>query len=250
MGNYLQNFFTKSLFTGAAAADPWGGWWTIFYWCNWLAWAPVSGMFLGRISYGHTIRKALVVVFLLPALFDMIWMLIFGAATIHLQMNGMDIAAALAKGAEYTVYAVFSNYPLAWLTIPVFVIAMFLSFVTGADAYTTTLGGMSLDGLNPEDPEPPISLKVFWGVLMGTVSWIMISFAGGITGVKMLSNLGGGPALILELLMMVCLIKVAARPKFYDTFKEDYNEDGEPLKSISQPAAHAKKKEVKESAVA
>jgi choline-glycine betaine transporter len=59
--NHIQTFFTKASFTGAAAGDPWAGGWTIFYWCNWLAWAPVSGMFLGRISYGHTIRKALVV---------------------------------------------------------------------------------------------------------------------------------------------------------------------------------------------
>ncbi len=244
-GDYMKNFFTKSLFTGAAANDPWGGWWTIFYWCNWLAWAPISGMFLGRISYGQTIRKALVVTFLLPALFDIVWMMIFGGAALQLELAGAGIAEAMKQGTEFAVYAFFSQYPLAMLTIPVFVLAMFLSFATGADAYTTTLGGMSMEGLTQEDPEPPMLMKVFWGAIIGTVSWIMISFAGGINGVKMLSNLGGGPALILELLMTVCLVKVAANPKHYDVFKEDYTADGTPIKSVTQPAMTSKHKQEK-----
>ena len=246
-GDYLSKFFIKSLFTGAAAGDLWSGWWTIFYWCNWLAWAPVSGMFLGRISYGRTIRQVLTTVFIWPAIFDMIWMLIFGAATIHLQMSGVDLTAAMAKGAEYTVYAVYQAYPLAWLTIPVFVGAMFLSFVTGADAYTTTLGGMSMSGLDPVNPDPPIRMKIFWGFLMGTVAWVMISLGGGtagINGVKMLSNLGGGPALLLELGMLACLCKVAANPSKYDLFKEDYDADGVPLKSVTKPVSHQPQEQI------
>ncbi|MDP5008104.1 MAG: BCCT family transporter, partial [Glaciimonas sp.] len=41
--------------------------------------------------------------------------------------------------------------------------------------------------------------KIIWGVLIGVVSWIMTSFAGGIDGVKMMSTLGGLPALLIIL---------------------------------------------------
>lgn len=233
--NHLQTFFQKAAFTGAAANDPWAGWWTIFYWCNWLAWAPISGIFLGRISYGQTVRKMLLVVFILPALFDILWMIIFGGAAIKMEMDGFKLSELLAAGPEYSVYALLEKYPLAQITIPVFVFCMFLSYVTGSDAYTTTLGGMSSTGISPTSPEPSAKLKIFWGAIIGIVSWMMIT-SSGIDGVKILSNLGGGPALILELLICIALLKVALNPKKYDTYKNDYTEDGTPIKSVTKKA--------------
>ena len=233
--NHLQTFFAKASFTGAAAGDPWAGWWTIFYWCNWLAWAPVSGMFLGKISYGHTIRKALTVQFILPALFDILWMVIFGGAAIYSELHGGRLMEAMARGTEFSVYAFLEQYPFPLSTTTIFVFCMFLSYVTGSDAYTTTLGGMSTTGISPADPEPGMGIKVFWGAIIGTVTYVMISSAG-VDGIKMLSNLGGGPALILELIMCYSLVKVALNPSHYDTFKNDYHADGSPIKSKTKQA--------------
>ena len=42
-------------------------------------------------------------------------------------------------------------------------------------------------------------MKVTWGVIVGIVAWVMVSFVG-IDGVKMLSNLGGLPALFIVLI--------------------------------------------------
>lgn len=99
LANHLATFFPKAMFTGAAANDSWAGAWTIFYWCNWLSWAPIFGMFLGRISYGHTIRKALTVQFLLPVLFNFVWIGIFASAAIKLDIdtNGA-LTGKLEKG--------------------------------------------------------------------------------------------------------------------------------------------------------
>ncbi|NMD71558.1 BCCT family transporter [Bacillus sp. DNRA2] len=231
--NHLDTFFEKAAFTGAAAGDPWAGSWTIFYWCNWLAWAPISGMFLGRISYGHTIRKALFIQFVLPALFEIIWMVIFGGAAINMQLSGGGLMEAMSAGPEFAVYALLEKYPIAIFTIPVFVFCMFLSYVTGSDAFTTTLGGLSTTGISPDDPEPSMLMKIFWGIVIGTVTWVMITSAG-VDGIKMLSNLGGGPALILELLICVSLLKVASKPKVYDYRKHDYTDDGIPIKSVTK----------------
>lgn len=56
-------------------------------------------MFLGRISYGHTIRKALTVQFLLPVLFNFVWIGIFASAAIKLDIdtNGA-LTGKLEKG--------------------------------------------------------------------------------------------------------------------------------------------------------
>ncbi|MDA8229383.1 MAG: BCCT family transporter [Desulfitobacterium hafniense] len=228
--NYLTYFFQKSLFTGAAAGDQWPQWWTVFYWAVWLAWAPISGVFLGRISYGYSVRSVLLLNLFLAALFSVIWMTIFSGAAIHLELvEKLGLAAVMAKnGTEGVVYLFLSKFPLAVIVIPVFVFTSFLSYVTGADAMTSAMGGMSTAGISPESPEPSPVMKIIWGTILGAVAWVMISFAG-IDGIKMISNLGGFPALFLELAMTVALVMVALNPKKYDTFKEDYAEDGTPL---------------------
>ena len=89
----------------------------------------------------------------------------------------------------------------------IFIFTAFLSYVTAADSNTEALGGISSTGISPDSPTPPLLVKLVWGITIGTISWIMISFAG-IDGVKMLSNLGGFPALFLILLINFALIKV------------------------------------------
>lgn len=228
--NYLGHFFEKSLFTGAAAGDKWPQWWTIFYWANWLAWAPVTGLFLGRISYGYSVRQFLMVNLITPAIFSILWMTVFSGTAIHMEIvQHLGLAEIMsAKGPEAAVYFFLSKFPLAGAIIPVFIFTAFLSYVTGADAMTSAMGGMSSTGISPESPEPKLFMKILWGAILGTVAWVMISFAG-IDGVKMISNLGGFPALLLELGMAVGLIMVARNPKKYDTFKEDYAVDGTPI---------------------
>jgi choline-glycine betaine transporter len=237
--NSVANFFPKAAFTGAAAGDAWAGGWTIFYWCNWLSWAPVSGMFLGRIAYGHTVRKALTVQFLLPAIFDILWVGVFASAAIKIEKdNPGALSGALKKGTEYVQYAFFDHFPMALLLIPIFVVVVFLSYVTGSDAYTTTLGGLSTAGISAESPEPSRWQKIFWGVLLGIVAWVLLAATNGTDGIKMLSNLGGVPALFLTVLMAFSLVKVASNPSKYDVRKEDYDDQGKPIPSMAQKATN------------
>jgi glycine betaine transporter len=201
----------------------------MFYWANWLAWAPITGLFLGRISYGYKVKDLIMTNFLLPSVFSLIWMSIFGGGAIFSQLNGVPMAdAVMQKGPEAAVYLFFSKYPLGFIIIPIFIFTAFLSYVTGADAMTSSMGGMSTTGISPESPEPSMTMKIFWGVLLCIASWVMLSFAG-IDGIKMLSNLGGFPSMFLELAMAYCIILVARNPKKFDSFKEDYSKDGKPL---------------------
>ena len=66
------------------------------------------------------------------------------------------------------------------------------------------------------------------------MTWILISFAG-IDGIKAASNLGGFPTMFLMIIMIVGLLKICKNPSKYDTFKEDYTEDGRPIESERLP---------------
>jgi choline-glycine betaine transporter len=68
-GVYISDFFKISLWTSTAWADGWSTHWPVFYWCVWLAWMPISAVFLGRIARGYTVRETLNVVFIIPSVF-------------------------------------------------------------------------------------------------------------------------------------------------------------------------------------
>ena len=215
-GNYITNFFEKSLFTGAASGDQWPQWWTVFYWANWFAWAAITALFLGRIAYGYSVRTFIVVNFVIPSLFGGLWMAIFGGTTIHRLITDTKIADIFtAEGPETALYAILADVPLSAIVIPFYLFIVFLSFVTAADSNISAMGGISSSGITPDSPEPSIVIKVIWGVAIAVIAWMMISFAK-IDGIKMLSNLGGLPAMILCVLIAISLLKVASNPKKYD----------------------------------
>jgi glycine betaine transporter len=87
--------------------------------------------------------------------------------------------------------------------------------VTSADSNTTAMASLSSKGVTLEQPEAKTWLKVVWGTLVGTVSWVMISFAD-VEGVKILSNLGGFPAACLLLVVVIALFRVSLRPDHYN----------------------------------
>lgn len=201
-GAYLDNFFTRSLFTGAAGDDQWPYWWSIFYWAVWFAWAPVSALFLGRISRGYTVREFLRVNLLYPALFACVWVAIFSGTAIYLQVHGdVDLHGTLnSQGVEHVLFQLFGELPWSSLWIPMLLFIAYISYVTAADSNTDAIGNLCTRGLTADsDMNAGVWMKVLWGSIVGVLAWIMTSFVG-IDGVKMLSNLGGLPAMLVILL--------------------------------------------------
>ncbi len=203
--DYVAHFIPRSL--GIGMDKSWEGSWTVFYWANWLAWAPVSAVFLGRISVGYTVREFIHFNLLLPALFGALWMLVFSGNALYFDSRGEGMFATLqADGPEQVVYALFEHLPFPFVLGAVFLGTAFLSYVSGADANATAMGGLSAKGISPDHPEPAAWLKVAWGVLVGFTAWVMVSQAG-VDGIKMASNLGGFPALLFLLGVAVGLLR-------------------------------------------
>jgi glycine betaine transporter len=214
-GDYLQHFFERSLYTGASANDNWANSWTIFYWANWLAWTPITALFLGRLAVGYTVKDFIRINLLYPSLFSCFWMMIFSGSAIYYDFiaeNGSLNAVLQAGGAENVIYALFAKLPFTTVISGIFLFIAFLSYVTAADSNTTAMGGISATGISPSNPEPPLWIKIAWGATVGIIAWVMVAFAG-IDGIKMASNLGGFPALFLILAVAFSLIKLAQQHK-------------------------------------
>lgn len=72
IGHYFKDFIQISLFTGAFGSKEWVQNWPGFYWCNWLAWMPITAVFMGKISKGFSFKQVIRAIVLVPAAFSMI----------------------------------------------------------------------------------------------------------------------------------------------------------------------------------
>lgn len=205
--DFLSGFVRRGLLLDFKPGDAWPIDWTLFYWCNWLAWAPVTAVFLGRISRGYTVRQMLLFTWIFPSLFVTVWMGVLGGTSVAFDADGSLSKLLSEQGPEAVSYAIFAALPAAGLVIPLFLAGVFISYVTAADSNTLAMAGLCSTGISPDSPEPPLSLKLTWGAVVGAVSLVMICGAG-IEGVKTLSNLGGVPALGFEMLCALALLKL------------------------------------------
>lgn len=221
-GGFLDNLFSKALFTGASAGDTWASGWTMFYWSNWMAWAPVSAVFLARIAYGYKIREVVTMNFVIPAIFSTLWMTILSGTAINFQMTGrVDIISIMnEQGSGAAAYAVLGALPLSEIIIAIYLVAVIISFITATDSTTNAMASICTVGIHGGRQEAPLLIKIVWGVIVGAVS-LVFTTALGLDGIKMMSYLGGFPALFLGFFSLISLMRMLIRPRQFDLYSKE-----------------------------
>ena len=209
--DYVIHFIPRSLSLGNEIDDAWRNGWTTFYFANWMAWAPISTLFLGFLSVGYRVRTFIHFNLIFPSLFSLLWMTIISGTTMSIDLSfgeAFPLNQVMAEeGVQGVIFGLLNYLPWEGVASVVFLFATFLSFVTAADSNTTAMSNISNHGISPENPESPLATKIIWGVLIGGISFVMVSLSG-IDGVKMLSNLGGFPALWLFMFVGLSLGKL------------------------------------------
>ncbi|MET3576386.1 BCCT family transporter [Bhargavaea ullalensis] len=201
IGSYIQNLPRMSFRSAPLNSEQrdWINGWTIFYWAWWLSWSPFVGIFIARVSRGRTIRQFLVGVLILPALLSFFWFSVFGSTAIDVQQKGADLTGLLT---EETLFAVFHQLPLTWVTSIVALILIATFFITSADSATFVLGMQTTHG----SLTPPAGVKLTWGVLQAVIAVILL-YANGLTALQNSLIIAALPFSFVILLMMVSLYK-------------------------------------------
>ncbi|AJA08380.1 BCCT transporter [Sphingopyxis fribergensis] len=210
MGNYSATFLPRSL--GLDVDGDWHRQWTIFNWANWFAWAPVTALFLGRLAVGYSVRSFILFNLLLPSLFGAAWMIVIAGTTIIIDQNsgGSLYAILTSVGPDPLLYSLFSKLGGGTPVLVLLIAAIFLSYVTAADSNVSAMSSLSTHGISPETPEAPLSVKIVWGGTIGLVATILVA-SSGIDGIRMMSVLGGFPALFVILGAALSLTVMAVR---------------------------------------
>ncbi len=125
-------------------------------------------------------------------------------------------------GVSNVIFYLINELTLGSILVVVFLLTVFLSFVTAADSNTDAMSNLSTEDFSSTETDAPKSIKIIWGVFIGVLAWVMVSFstggkANGLEGVKVLSNIGGIFALFI-------LIGVAVNMVIY-LFKNRTNEE-------------------------
>ncbi|NLD04899.1 MAG: BCCT transporter [Synergistaceae bacterium] len=188
--------------------------WTLFDWAFWVGYAPVTGIFLAMLSYGRTVREYMVVNWILPSVFGIIWFSVWGGSAIHMQMTGgADLVGAInSGGAIMALWEFLKNLPfgLGVIVVPINILVILASFITCADATLVNIGSMCVRNV-PIGTEPPAKIKVLWGVSIGIVAIIMAAYGGGaqgVDGVKALAAAAGFVVLFIFAIQVIAFIKV------------------------------------------
>ena len=205
---YVRTFPQRSVNIGSGIDQAWRNDWSIFYWANWFAWAPVASLFLGRISRGYTVRQYINFNLIFPSLFAIVWMSIFSGATLHLNELSENLLyeTMKIKGEESVMYGLLQQIGSSGFTIPITLFLIFLSYVTAADSNISAMSQMSENANNTKE-EAAIGIKVIWGLVIGGLTYVMLSTKG-LDGIRILSVLGGFPALFIIIAAGFTLVKI------------------------------------------
>lgn len=220
LGEWFQNFFRWGLDPGTYGGTALTRSWTMFDWSVWVAYAPVTAIFLAMLSYGRTIREYMIVNWILPSVFGLVWFAVWGGNALHMQQSGtLDLVAAINNGgAVMALWEFLKNLPfgLGFIIVPINIIVIIISFVTAADATLTNIGSMCVKDV-PIGTEPPATIKVIWGVFIGIVAVIMAAVGrgeSGVDGVKFLAAAGGFVVIFIFALQLVSFVKVFFSGKY------------------------------------
>jgi len=204
IGDYLADIVHNTFNLFAYKKTDWIGGWTIFYWGWWLAWAPFVGLFIARISRGRSIREFIIGVMLIPTVFTLFWMTIFGNSAIDLVHNQgvVELGEMVSKDSSVALFVFLENFPLTNVLSFFSVLMIVIFFVTSCDSGAMVVDMLCSHGKN----DTPLWQRVYWAVGIGVVAGILL-LSGGLNALQTMTIASALPFTIVLLLAIIGLIK-------------------------------------------
>ncbi|WP_246462335.1 choline BCCT transporter BetT [Trueperella pecoris] len=212
VGDLLAMFPGMTLDTMAfSSAEDWKGWWTLFFWAWWVAWASFVGMFLARISRGRTLRQFIVGCMTVPFLYVVMWISIFGNAALDRIIHDGDLAFAeqTVKVPEFGFYSLLQDMPGSGVLMLIATFVAFLFYVTSADSGALVMANLSSDLPTPRTDAKPW-LRMFWAAVTGVLTIGML-IVGGIPALQSATVIMGLPFAFVMVFAMVGFYKTVYR---------------------------------------
>ena len=194
---------------GAGSPGEWQGWWSIFYWAWWIAFAPFVGIFLARISKNRTIREFVVGSIVAPSLMCFLWFALLGGTAIDLELNGAAEGSIFAKSLTAQLYETINvMLPEGATFISILIVVLLLTYlVTSADSAVLVVNTINAGGSESAASRMHI---IMWGLILTAVIAALL-LAGGLSAIQSAMIVGAIPFSFMMILMGISLIKALIR---------------------------------------
>jgi choline/glycine/proline betaine transport protein len=207
VGDFVSSFTDKTLQTFAFQdTGDWMGFWTLFFWAWWIAWASFVGLFLARISRGRTIRQFVAGTLIIPFTYILMWVSIFGNSAIDIVRRGDTEFGDLAMNVpERGFYTMLMEFPAFTFIASIATFVGLLFYVTSADSAALVLANLSSRLRTPQDDGAP-NVRIFWAVATGLLTMAML-LVDGVPALQSATVIMGLPFGFVMVLVMWGLFK-------------------------------------------
>ena len=208
IGLMLDNFTRISFWLDPIQQGGFPDAWTLFYWAWWIAYAPLMGLFFGRISRGRTIRQMVLGIMLWGSLGCIAFLSICGAYALELELSGKLAVSELlnTRGIPATVVAIVKTLPFSQLVLGAFTLLSFVFLATTLDSSAYVLASISTRNLSGEQ-EPAKANRLAWAFALALIA-IGLLFANGLDTVKSVTIILALPLTVILFLIFRALLKV------------------------------------------
>ncbi|PSL01570.1 choline/glycine/proline betaine transport protein [Haloactinopolyspora alba] len=207
IGDYVSGFPGMTMNTFAFdRPTEWLNLWTLFFWAWWIAWAPFVGLFLARISRGRTIRQFVAATLVIPFLFILVWISIFGNSALDVVIGGnQEFGQAAMDQPEQAFYSLLDQYPGVTLSASVATFTGLLFYVTSADSGALVMGNFT-SYLKSSTTDASQAVRIFWAAATGLLTLAML-IVGGVTTLQNATIIMGLPFSFVMFLVMLGLYR-------------------------------------------
>ena len=194
---------------GVGSPGEWQGWWSIFYWAWWIAFAPFVGIFLARISRNRSIREFVLGSIVAPSFMCFLWFALLGGTAIDLELNGAADGSIFSKSLTAQLYETINVLaPAAASILSVLIVILLLTYlVTSADSAVLVVNTISAGGSQTAATKHHI---IMWGLILTAVIAALL-LAGGLNAIQSAMIIGAIPFSFMMILMGISLVKALIR---------------------------------------
>ncbi|MBP3140431.1 BCCT family transporter [Aliivibrio fischeri] len=200
---YVENIIPLSNPHGRVD-EAWMHGWTVFYWSWWISWSPFVGMFIARVSRGRTVREFITAVLIVPTLFTVLWMSIFGGVAIDQVVN--NIGTLGSKGltdVSLAMFEMFDALPMGNILSMIAVVLVLVFFITSSDSGSLVIDSITAGG----KVDAPMPQRVFWAFMEGAIA-VALLWVGGTEAIQALQAGAISTALPFTLILLAMCVSL------------------------------------------
>ena len=152
--------------------------WTIFYWAWWVAFGPLVGLFIARISKGRTLREIIFGMLFFGTLGTWLFYLVLGGYAMNGELsNEIKVIENLKDiGHANTAITVVNSMPFNHLMLLIFCVITIVFVTTSYDSmsYVISYHVLRTDG---EVTNPHRNLRLLWAVILGILPACLVLYS-------------------------------------------------------------------------